>query len=669
MSHMITMIHPLWLRSLTAYEEEKMSAITGIIHFNDEPISIENGRGLMKALQKFPADDVQTWHKDNVFLGCHAQWITPESIGEQLPFYDYERQLAIIADAIIDNREELCERLQVEREDRKKITDSQLILLAYHKWGEECPKFLVGDFAFMIWDQKSQKLFGARDFSGSRTLYYHKTEKKFAFCTTIEPLLNLPYIEKKLNENWLAEFLAIAGMIDTVDASITPYKDIEQVPPSHSISIVKEKIKFTRYCTLTSEKKLRLKSNEEYVEAFQDVFQSAVTARLRAHRHVGAQLSGGLDSGAIASFAVKALRKENKPLYTFSYIPPKDFKDFTSKYLMPDERPFINATVEHVGGIKDHYLDFEGRDSYSEVDGFLGVMEMPYKFFENSFWLKGMFEKAHEEEIGILLNGGRGNLSISWGSAIDYYATLLKKLKWIRLYQELDQYSINTGGARFRRLPIITRAAFPLVDRIFPSDTAYQFPSLINSDFAKRMDVFNKLGEHGFDQTGWFSTTNIYEQRKRHFEDVFHWNASNTLATKLSLRYSLWKRDPTNDIRVIRFCLSLPEEQYVQNGLDRALIRRSTEKLLPDKVRLNQRYRGVQGADWIHRMIPYWNHFTEEIEQLSTDKRILEFLNGQVIKEALLKVQKGARPEYAIDSDYKVLMHSLIVYRFIKNFT
>ena len=44
--------------------------------------------------------------------------------------------------------------------------------------------------------------------------------------------------------------------------------------------------------------------------------------------------------------------------------------------------------------------------------------------------------------------------------------------------------------------------------------------------------------------------------------------------------YSLWKRDPTNDLRVIHFCLSVPEEQYVQNGMDRALIRRSTERLL-----------------------------------------------------------------------------------------
>ena len=87
------------------------------------------------------------------------------------------------------------------------------------------------------------------------------------------------------------------------------------------------------------------------------------------------------------------------------------------------------------------------------------------------------------------------------------------------------------------------------------------------------------------------------------------------LHAKLSLRYSLWKRDPTNDLRVVRFCFSVPEEQYVQNGLDRALIRRATENVLPDEVRLNQQIRGIQGADWVHRMIPYWNTFIDEVKQ------------------------------------------------------
>ncbi|MDR6121877.1 asparagine synthase (glutamine-hydrolyzing) [Bacillus sp. SLBN-46] len=645
-----------------------MSAIAGIYHLNNEPINLENGNRIMKELEKYPADDIQTWHNDKVFLGCHAQWITPESVGEKLPYYDHQRKLAITADAIIDNRDELFERLQVKKSDRKTVSDSELILLSYHKWGEESPKYLVGDFAFMIWDERKRKLFGAKDFSGTRTLYYFQNQKELVFCTTIHPILSLPFIEKHLNEEWLAEYLSISSVIDTADVSNTPYENIQQVPPSHSISVVGNTITIRRYCTLNSKARLKLKSNEEYVEAFQEVFQEAVKSRIRTYHQVGSHLSGGLDSGAVVSFAVKALREQNKELNTFSYIPPQDFKDFTPKNLMPDERPFIKSTVEYVGGIKSNYLDFEGRDSFSEIDDFLEIMEMPYKFFENTYWLKGIYEKAQEGGIGVLLNGGRGNMSISWGAALDYYGLLLKKFKWINLTQELHEYSMKVGGPRFRRLPVIARLALPLIDRIFPSGEPYKYPVLINRDFADRTEIFNKLKFHGMNESGWFSTKDRYELRKKHFEDVFHMNATNTLATKLSLRYSLWERDPTNDLRVVRFCLSLPEDQYVQNGMDRALVRRATKGFLPDKVRLNQHIRGVQGADWVHRMVPVWDTFISEIDQLCSNNEVLKYLNSQVIKSAYKKVKEGPRPDFATDPDYRILMRAVIVYRYLKNF-
>ena len=140
---------------------EIMSAIAGIYHQNKEPIAVDHGNGIMQALQQYPADEISSWKKDNIFLGCHAQWITPESLNEQLPYYDYDRQLVITADAIIDNREDLFEILQVKKNQRKTIPDSKLILLAYHQFGEEVPKYLIGDFAFMIWDERKRLLFGA----------------------------------------------------------------------------------------------------------------------------------------------------------------------------------------------------------------------------------------------------------------------------------------------------------------------------------------------------------------------------------------------------------------------------------------------------------------------------------------------------------------------------
>src|SRR5699024_11133462 len=125
------------------------------------------------------------------------------SIGEQLPFYDYDRQLTITSDAMIDNRDELFDKLGIHHEERKIMPDSQLILLAYSKWEDEVVKHLIGDFAFMIWDEKNQKLFGARDFSGTRSLYYYHDDRQFAFSTVMEPILRLLYVKRELNEESL----------------------------------------------------------------------------------------------------------------------------------------------------------------------------------------------------------------------------------------------------------------------------------------------------------------------------------------------------------------------------------------------------------------------------------------------------------------------------------
>src|SRR5699024_8738150 len=157
--------------------------------------------------------------------------------------------------------------------------------------------------------------------------------------------------------------------------------------------------------------KLHLQSNQEYEEAFQDVFQTAVDARLRTHHKVGSQLSGGLDSGSVVSFAARSLEGQNKRLQTYSYVPVDDFVDWTPGHMVPNEKPYILSTVQHIGNINDHYLHFEGQNPLTDVNYWLEMMEMPYKFFENSYWSRGIFDQAHKDGVGILLNGARGNFT------------------------------------------------------------------------------------------------------------------------------------------------------------------------------------------------------------------------------------------------------------------
>ncbi|KAB7671712.1 asparagine synthase-related protein [Bacillus sp. B1-b2] len=639
-----------------------MSAIAGIYNIDNEHISDEHIHLMMSRFQPFPADDIQVFKMEQIFMGCHAQWITPESIGEKLPLYDSLRKLVITADAIIDNRSELMNRLKINHHNQKNITDSQLILLAYAKWEEETPKHLIGDFVFVIWDIRKQRLFAARDFSGSRTLYYHYQDNRLAFATTIDSVLSLPNINKDLNKEWLAEYLAISGVVDVADVSSTPYKAIAQLPPAHYLIVEKGSMKKSRYSHLSEEiKPVRYSNSQDYVDAFLEVYQSAIQARLRTFKKVGSQLSGGLDSGSVVSIARKNMDTD---LTTFSYTPPKDFQPYGPKNLLSNETPYIKSTVEFVGGINDYYLAFEGKDSYSDMDTFLETMEMPYKFFENSFWINGIYEQAQKQDIGILLNGNRGNLSISWGSPQDYYPLLLKRLNWIKLYQEVAQFSKRISTSRSRVANLVIKEALPTINK---NNNQGVLP-LINPDFAKKMNVYDKLHHVGIGEAGWFTTNNAYEHRKRHFDDLFHWNATNTFSSKLSLKYGLISRDPTNDLRVIRYCLSIPEDQYVQNGMDRALIRRAMKEFLPDKVRLNQQVRGAQGKDWAHRMLPKWDLFVEESREMFSNKDISPYLNKAMLKIGLEKAESEVRTDFAVDRDIRLLMRSVIFYRFMKKF-
>ncbi|GAE94773.1 asparagine synthetase [Gracilibacillus boraciitolerans JCM 21714] len=211
--------------------------------------------------------------------------------------------------------------------------------------GEDTPLYLIGDFAFLIWDERQQKLFGARDFSGMRTLYYYNDAEHFAFCTAIKPLLQLPYIQNQLNETWLAEYLAIPEMIDTVDSSLSVIKNIKQLPPSHSITVTSDRTTVSPYSPLQLDKKIKFKKTEDYVEAFQEVYQEAVDARLRSIGPVGAQLSGGLDSGSVIGFASRTLKKENRPLNTYSYIPGEKFEDWTPSYMLANESDYIKTPL------------------------------------------------------------------------------------------------------------------------------------------------------------------------------------------------------------------------------------------------------------------------------------------------------------------------------------
>jgi asparagine synthase (glutamine-hydrolysing) len=126
------------------------------------------------------------------------------------------------------------------------VGDSELILAAYRKWGAECARHLLGDFAFAVWDGKKQELFCARDHVGVKPLYFFRSDEMFAFATEMKALLELPGVPREVNEERIAKYLMVAydSHADTM------FAHIERLPPAHTLRTSARGVEIRRYWDL-----------------------------------------------------------------------------------------------------------------------------------------------------------------------------------------------------------------------------------------------------------------------------------------------------------------------------------------------------------------------------------------------------------------------------------
>ena len=175
---------------------------------------------------------------------------------------------------------------------------AELILDAYEKWGDDCVKHLLGDFAFAIWDDRRKRLFCARDHFGVKPFFYTHIGDNFNFSSTLNELK----VSTELNEIAIGDYL-LFGV--NQDQSTTVFKDIQRLPPGHTLIVENNQIKIQRYWTPSLPAEIRFRDPDSYVERFLELLTLAVTDRLRTDR-VAISMSGGLDSTSLAAIASQA---------------------------------------------------------------------------------------------------------------------------------------------------------------------------------------------------------------------------------------------------------------------------------------------------------------------------------------------------------------------------
>ncbi len=556
-----------------------MSAIVGFLGLDGRPAKAEDLERMVEILAHRGPDGRAIWVEGAVGLGHCMLHTTPESLNEHLPF---ERDgLVITADARIDNREELIDGLQLKAHQPEQISDSELILYAYRRWGEECPEHLLGDFAFAIWDPAKQHLFCARDHFGVKPFYYYyQPGQLFVFATEIKAIFCYEDIPKQLNEVKISDYML--GMFE--DKARTFYVDINRLLPASVMVIGKGGIRQYEYWAFDPKKQIKLKSDAEYAEAYRSLFIEAVRCRLRSAFPIGSMLSGGLDSSSIACVARDLLAtNKGQDLHTFSII----FNEIKKS----DEREYIYKVLENKNFIA-HYIEGDQATPFDDLEKILWHLDEPF-YAPNLFLHWQAWSAVRGSGVRVLLDGTFGDNVLSHGE--EYLEELANRWHWLMLAREIRQiiehsnWKLSPVRILFRYFiqhglkPYIPEAVLKLYRYLRGNSTNPVENSCLvfQGDFVTRTGLQKRLLK-----------AYAYNRSTKRTQQAHHTLFANGLvqtvleiANSGSSAFHVESRFPFIDKRLVQFCLGLPGSQKVSQGYTRIIARRALNGILPEEIR------------------------------------------------------------------------------------
>ncbi len=291
-----------------------MCGICGELNFNQQPGDPSVIKKMLPALARRGPDFEDTWQAGPVQFGHRRLAIIDLSPQSNQPMHDARLGLTIVFNGAIYNYPQLREQFIAEGYTFQSHGDTEVILKAYHKWGEDCPAHLDGMFAFAIWDQNKKQLFAARDRMGIKPFYFSRTDNYFRFASNIQSLLASGDIDTSISKVGLHHQFTLHAVIP---APYTIFNGIQKLEPGTTLTITEiGETRQRRYWRLNATRDHSVTSDEEWETLIHDQLREAVKKRLFvADVPVGVLLSGGLDSSLLVALLAEAGVKD---LLTFS---------------------------------------------------------------------------------------------------------------------------------------------------------------------------------------------------------------------------------------------------------------------------------------------------------------------------------------------------------------
>ena len=321
-----------------------MCGIAGIVKQN----SMRAERPLLEhmiGMVNHRGPDAAGFHLSGSVGLAHARLSIIDVGGGHQPMHNEDKTVWITFNGEIFNYVELREDLIRKGHRFQTQSDTEVIVHLYEEKGEDCVQYLNGQWAFAIWDSRSERLFLSRDRVGVRPLFYAKTAEGFVFGSEIKSLLVVPSVHRAIDLEALDELFTFWVTLPPR----TIFSDVSELPPGHSLIFHRGDVQIQPYWRLDYNPSSGPKTEEEAREGLLELLLDATRIRLRSDVPVGAYLSGGLDSTVIAAL-VKKLGTTHLRTFSVAFedkeFDESSFQNEASSFLKTDHQGVLCASQD-----------------------------------------------------------------------------------------------------------------------------------------------------------------------------------------------------------------------------------------------------------------------------------------------------------------------------------
>jgi asparagine synthase (glutamine-hydrolysing) len=506
-----------------------MCGITGLVDLTGRQVHLETIKAMTETIKHRGPDGEGQWVHQNVGLGHTRLAVIDLSDAAAQPMHSHDGRYALVYNGEIYNYQEIRSELQAVGIRARTESDTEILLLALIEWKEQALTKLNGMFAFAFFDKVEAELLLARDRYGIKPLYYSYKDSYFSFGSEQKAIKSGTDFKSEVDTEALIEYLSFQNIF----SDKTLEKHIKLLPAGHFLKIksrnglsfsVKQ---YWDYHFCEPEKR---RSEVEYTEELDYLFQQAVKRTLVSDVEIGAYLSGGIDSGSIAALA----SRENNGLKTFT----------------------VGFDLSSASGIE---LNFDERSEAEALSALLGTehYEVVLKAGDMEKSLKGLMFHLEEPRVG--------------QSYPNYYASKLAG-KWVKVVLSGAGGDELFGGYPWRYYKAATSKNFEeFIDgyygywqRLVDNKTLKKMCTPIHTDFSnvQTREIFKevfKTHQNSLENPAAYVNHSLYFECKTFLQGLF------IVEDKLSMAHGLETRLPFMDNDLVDFAMRLPMDLKVKN--------------------------------------------------------------------------------------------------------